>query len=169
MECYHHSMPIKDYRPQERSCPICGTTFFVGGRGRPPLSRKTCSKACGASLQIRQPEVRQLAPVDAAYVAGYLDGEGSIILWDRGPGHRRLMLRVLITNTHRASLDWVQATVGSGKVFPRPPRKEPRYLPCFVWQIYGHNAVAFLEQVEPYMRIKRDKAVLAIESQRRPT
>lgn len=72
-----------------------------------------------------------------------------------------------IVNTDRPSIEWLLETVGSGSVFDKA-RREAHYKPLYTWQIYGHNAVALLKQLVPYMIIKRAKALSAIETQARP-
>jgi len=36
----------KPIEPESRTCPVCGSTFEVGGRGRPPRRQVYCSRHC---------------------------------------------------------------------------------------------------------------------------
>lgn len=162
-------MPIYNYQPAERSCPQCGTAYLVGGRGNRQANAKFCSKRCAAAGRVLAPTVTTLTPTQAAYVAGLLDGEGSIVSFMR-PGGIHRQIRVVIVNTDRPVIDWLAETVG-GNVntvtrrytnFKRDPK------PVFTWVVNGHNAIALLGQLLPFLIIKRDKALAAIESQARP-
>jgi len=105
-----------------------------------------------------------------AYVAGLLDGEGSICI---GSGRSRsdrvapsYWLQVGITNTDRSLIDWLLATFG-GHISDNshaPSRKNQR--PCWAWRIMGLQAVPFLEAIQPYVRVKAPQLCLALDFQR---
>lgn len=57
---------------------------------------------------------RQLAAADAAYIAGLVDGEGTITLSRRHARDRRQLV-VSIANTERPLLDFVLERIGTGK------------------------------------------------------
>jgi len=39
-------MPARSNTPGQKTCPVCSTTFEVGGRGRPPRRAVYCSRHC---------------------------------------------------------------------------------------------------------------------------
>jgi hypothetical protein len=59
--------------------------------------------------------VKALSPVDAAYMAGLIDGEGTVTLSRRRRNDQR-QLAVSIANTERRLLEWTLDTVGAGKI-----------------------------------------------------
>lgn len=93
------------------------------------------------------------------------DGEGSIIMWDRGSGGRP-QLRCTVSNTYFPVLEWIKETVGTGSIVRHIHPAEKGYKDSGTWQCYGQNAVGLLEQMLPRLIIKRDKAIEAIASQR---
>ena len=109
--------------------------------------------------------------VTLAYVAGLLDGEGSIVIGvskpstsrgNKSPSH---WLQVGVTNTDRKLIDWLLLTFG-GHISDNshsPSRKKQR--PCWAWRIMGNQAKTFLEAIHPYLRIKCEQAELAIDFQ----
>lgn len=106
-----------------------------------------------------------------AYVAGLFDGEGSIVIGYNKPDIARgrkvpsYWLQVGITNTDRSLIDWLLSTFG-GHVSDNshsPSRKNQR--PCWAWRTMGTQAKVFLQDISPYLRIKKDQALLAIEFQ----
>ncbi len=59
--------------------------------------------------------MNQLSTEDAAYIAGLIDGEGTITLTRLHVGeHRRLVLS--ISNNDRRLLEFVKSSVGGGKI-----------------------------------------------------
>jgi hypothetical protein len=158
-------MPAHKVEPEKRTCTVCGKGFLVGGRGNAPLKQTRCSRRCLAFSRIRQPVINHLSDVDAAYIAGMFDGEGSIILWYRRGDSARPQLRCTVSNTHFPMLEWVKDRVGTGSVVRHRYPDATGYKEAGTWQCYGQNAVALLNQMLPYLIVKRDKAIDAIASQ----
>jgi hypothetical protein len=138
--------------------------MLVGGRGNRALHAKYCSRRCLALARIRQTEIRELDPLDCAYIAGMFDGGGSVILWDRGYGGRP-QLRATVSNTYFPVLEWIQNATGTGSIVRHAHPAETGYKDSGTWQCYGQNAVNLLEQMLPHLIIKREKALEAIASQ----
>ena len=59
--------------------------------------------------------VKTLTPVDAAYMAGLIDGEGTVTLSRRHRNDQRQLV-VSIANTEPGLLEWALATAGAGKI-----------------------------------------------------
>lgn len=103
--------------------------------------------------------------LDAAWLAGFLDGEGSIMLHGRANSYA---MRLTATNTHRTTLDNIAEIAGVGAIVWRPiPRYPGRSRPIGWWLANGEAAESVLRQVQPYMRTKRAQADLAISFQER--
>jgi hypothetical protein len=73
-------------------------------------------------------------------------------------------LRITTTNTCYDVLAWIQEICGIGSV-QRKPRKEQHHKPTWFWQIHGEGAETFLQQLLPYLRVKREQARLALAFQ----
>lgn len=56
-----------------------------------------------------------LSPTEAAYLAGLIDGEGTIALTRRHRGSERQLV-VTISNTERPLLEYVLKTAGAGRI-----------------------------------------------------
>jgi hypothetical protein len=69
----------------------------------------------------RYKEVRSLAAVDAAYIAGLIDGEGTVTLSRRHAKDRRQLV-VSIANTEIRLLEFVLERVGAGRLRGRERR-----------------------------------------------
>ena len=101
---------------------------------------------------------------DASWIAGFLDGEGSIMIHGRGTG---VAMRVTASNTHRPTLDAFCALTGIGAVIWNAKKASAKHKPSGWWLVNADGAESVLRQVLPYMRTKRRQAELAIAFQAR--
>ncbi len=93
-----------------------------------------------------------IADLDWAYLAGLIDGEGSIRI-EGGPTTRRFAgtPTVTLTNTSTKMIDWAFDKFG-GHLYKKKNRS------C--WDIYwlGKAVIPILEGVYPYLTAKKDQA-----------
>jgi len=105
----------------------------------------------------------RLTKTDLAYLAGLFDGEGCIMRRRYG---RRVYYHIQITNTYEPVMDWLQSY--GGRVQARRPDLNERWKPKFDWCISRKlDVYAFLLCVLPYLKIKRQQALEALEGIRR--
>lgn len=95
---------------------------------------------------------------DCAYIAGQLDADGSIGIYEQsrtvsGTEYASVILRVTLYSQDRNLLEWIQESFG-GTI--------TRSHGCYYWLLTG-DYVTFLSKVAPYMRTKRRQAELALE------
>jgi 3',5'-cyclic AMP phosphodiesterase CpdA len=106
-------------------------------------------------------QVRTLRQSEAAYLAGLIDGEGTITLSRRHANERRQLV-VSVVSTEREIVDWVLSTVGAGKI-TRKRTVAMHHSPSFTYTVANRQALAMLRQATPYLRsYKRARARLAI-------
>jgi hypothetical protein len=151
--------------PEPRICISCGKEFIVGGAGRPKRSQKRCSVECQRISRYRMGrKANPLTVPDAAYLAGLIDGEGHISGYIYGYRSESVYIKVAIANTYKPVLDWVQQVTGVGSVIPRKSSNpNPKHKLGYSWQINAEAAESVLQQVLPYLRIKADRAQLALD------
>ena len=102
-----------------------------------------------------------LAAVDAAYIAGLIDGEGTITLSRRHAQDRRQLV-VSIANTERPLLDFVLERVGAGKI-TRKRTSAQHHTASYCYSVSNRQALSLLTQLEPYLRShKRKRAELIL-------
>jgi len=100
-------------------------------------------------------------PTRVAWVAGILDGEGSVGIYLHPSGKTNAARLVIeITNTHLDALRLIRRLFG-GYIHPlsRPIQNRP----IWVWTAAASTRKAFLEAVLPYCVIKRDQVTLALQ------
>jgi hypothetical protein len=106
--------------------------------------------------------VRRFSSEDAAYLAGLIDGEGTIALSRRHSNERRQLV-VSISSTERCILDWVAAAVGAGKI-TRKRVVSTLHAPGLTYSISNRQALSVLAQVSPFLRsYKRKRAELVLD------
>ena len=106
--------------------------------------------------------VRSLPPVDAAYLACLIDGEGTIALSRRHANERRQLV-VSISSTERDLLEWAQQVTGVGKI-TRKRTVSPAHAAGLTYSVSNRQALAVLNEVSGYLRsYKRDRARLVLD------
>lgn len=94
---------------------------------------------------------------DLAYLAAFIDGEGSIAIRK----HPRNVVIVSCSNTYEPVMRWIESL--GGCLCHVPPRGKRNA--CWQWGLSGREDVKLLlESILPYMRVKHDRAILALEA-----
>lgn len=151
--------------PEERKCLVCPNTFLVGGTGNGLRSKKYCSPRCaGYAVERTATRAKDMSIMQCAYLAGMIDADGSMGIYGSSKSKLRNRLRLTVANTHEVMLDWIVMVTGVGSVIPRPSQGAT-FKQQFDWVVTGESATSVLEQILPYMIVKRDRARLAIEYQ----
>ena len=102
-----------------------------------------------------------LSPDVAAYIAGLIDGEGTVTLTRLHANEQRRLV-VSIANTERQLLEYVRVAFGAGKITSKKAYSE-RHSLSYCYAITSRQALSLLEQVLPFLRsYKRARAALAI-------
>jgi len=78
-------------------------------------------------------DVNELSPASAAYIAGIVDGEGTVTL-SRLHAHENRRLVVSIANTEFQLLQFVLEEVGAGKL-TRKKTSSKRHTPSFCYSV----------------------------------
>lgn len=96
-------------------------------------------------------------PLILAYLAGIIDGEGSVGFAHRGPasGCRRFFY-IQVVMTDKPIMDLFVETFG-GKLHQRNLVGRLGTKPQWAWQARGNPAWDIYYQLEPYLRLKRWK------------
>jgi len=116
----------------------------------------------------------QMEAEKLAYIAGILDGEGSIMIMrqasksfmeqreKRGCFDPHYHPCIRIGMLQRIALDLIVDTTGIGKVYQEKAYHHKR--PMFRWMARSReDCLKFLELIMPYIRIKKNQAELCIE------
>jgi hypothetical protein len=94
-----------------------------------------------------------------AYLAGLIDGEGTVSLRRKIGNH--FNIEVYITSTNKPMLEWVVSVFG-GRIYTYNRKGDTTRLPQHKWHLHSRGAEALLRMVLPYLTIKATHARLAI-------
>ena len=132
---------------------------------RERLARNQGAPRINGDIDLRKQTVQRtkvMSLTDAAYLAGIIDGEGSVGVWKNGVYR---IAAVHVANTDKGLMVWLRRTVGkAGYLHPKLDDGFGRTKPCYDWSVQAQiDVLSLLKQVAPYMVIKRNKAQKAIE------
>lgn len=102
----------------------------------------------------------RLGPAGIGYLAGLIDGEGSITLLKK----RNCRLQLTIGNTSPEMMEWLDNNVGHGRVHWSPSRRGPSGRICATWHSANWQAAVVLGAVYPLLVAKRAQASAALEA-----
>ena len=97
---------------------------------------------------------------DASWLAGLLDGEGSITL--AKPPNINSM-RISIANNCMPLLEHVLAVTGTGTIVKKGKPAQANHAQGYYWQCYADNARSLLRQILPWLIVKREKALTVLD------
>jgi hypothetical protein len=103
----------------------------------------------------------RLDPAIAGYLAGLLDGEGTVTLTRLHRNENRRLV-VSISNNDLVLLRFVRSAVGAGRITAKRTYS-PRHSPAFTYQVSSRQALELLRQTAPFLRsYKAIRARLAL-------
>ena len=98
------------------------------------------------------------------YIAGFFDGEGCIVIGRRPPNRGRkttsYCLQCSVVQATLEPLDYLQQKYG-GIIVDRTKHKAPQN--CYAWQIGSKKAEKFIEDIYPYIYLKKDEFDIAFQ------
>ncbi len=148
---------------ETKHCEVCAMEFIVGGFGNPKRSQRYCSDLCQRRSRYRRGrQANAITPEQRGYIAGIIDGEGSIILYKRRDDVVAMML--VVSNTGKKLLDWIAETTGVGSVCAQYAATDKRKATWF-WRCNAEAAESLLKQIRPHLILKTVQADLALEIQ----
>jgi intein/homing endonuclease len=107
--------------------------------------------------------VNKISEVNAAYIAGLIDGDGSILLSKRHKSDNRQLV-ISISNNDRALLNEILGIVGAGKITGKRTNSK-KHNQNFTYSISNRQALQLLKYIDPYLKTyKRKRAELVLET-----
>lgn len=102
-----------------------------------------------------------------AWVAGFFDGEGSVIVeYSKSPESSRgwrTSLHATLTQTSLPCLELVQAKLGGTiKTSDNRTADTRRWAVQYIWSVRNQNAIEFLQKIYPYSVVKKEQIGLAL-------
>ena len=94
------------------------------------------------------------------YIAGFFDGEGSICIIHNSSTSKatsKYHLRCHVANSNYDVLEWMRLDFGGSIRWNNG---------CYQLSLYGKYALRFLELIVPYLKLKKERADIAIKFQK---
>lgn len=107
---------------------------------------------------MKKKKIKQLSNVDAAYLAGLIDGEGTVALSHSNSNHRSPS--VSIANTDYTLVEWPMQITGVGFICKKgtATKKKSHHLDSYIYAVHYDNALELLGQIYPYLKNKSKRA-----------
>ena len=107
-------------------------------------------------------QAQSLRAIDAAYIAGLIDGEGTVTLTRKHKNENR-QLCVSISSTEIELFQFVLSATGVGKITNKRASKS-HHTHSYAYAVYNRQALSLLEQTLPYLKsYKHDRATLILK------
>lgn len=105
-----------------------------------------------------------------AYIAGIIDGEGSIML-SKFHKNQYPSPCVSVASTDIELLLWLKDTFGKGKIIKKKNYNKIKHKDSFTYKVTYNDAIELLKDIEPYLIIPKKKlrAKLIIEKYKQVT
>lgn len=101
-------------------------------------------------------EMERPSDMVLAYIAGFVDGEGTINICGTNPA-----VNLSITNTNREILEYIQTQIG-GTIHTRT-RKSDKWKTAYDLALSTKTAIRAILWLIPFLRIKKERAIAAIQ------
>jgi len=149
------------------ACRICGTTerkHSARGLCNACRCRERYAKRGLSPYQKRVVSLTSVPEIVLAYIAGLIDGEGTVTA--ERPGRnvqgkwKSPRVRVIVAMTNEPIIKWLRETFG-GALYIKSATE--RHKASFQWTLNGRLAIHLLEKLVPYLRVKLPQAKVAIK------
>lgn len=104
-----------------------------------------------------------MTETEKAYIAGIIDGEGSIML-QRVHKNDFPSPCVSIASTTLELLEWIKEVFGAGTIIHKKNYNPEVHKECYSYVVKFDNAIDMLKQIYPYLliKVKKERARLII-------
>lgn len=99
--------------------------------------------------------------ISIEYISGLFDGEGHIIIWKDSRRNNNYYLRIGITSTNESILVKIRNFLDAGSII-QCSSSNTKHKDAFHWRA-NSGACDILIRLIPYLHIKKEQALLAIE------
>lgn len=154
-------VPPRACAPHKRFCSTdCYDTWWNEQRSNRVTRSEVADKIWGPAPSVT------LTDVQAAWLAGLIDGEGCVGVWrERKIGNRsgfHYIAAVRIANTNRLLLDTI-AKVLPGKIYLKDKRVKFGHKPLYEFYCDRRSLRAMLARVSPFLVLKKRQAEIAMQ------
>lgn len=103
-----------------------------------------------------------MTPTEAAYMAAFIDGEGTIGIYKAKRGANRsgyrLQPAIAMNNTHFGVLQRLREMCGNGRLLQQTNPLKPHHKTGYALRLYPNQIRHVLPQIRPYLIVKAQQA-----------
>jgi len=94
---------------------------------------------------------------EKAYIAGIIDGEGSILLTKQSKNQHHSPV-ITVASTDIELLEWMKGIIGKGAIIRKKNYNCSKHKNSYTYSIVKDSAIILLEEISPYLVINKKKA-----------
>lgn len=102
-----------------------------------------------------------LTNAEAAYIAGFVDGEGTINVLSIS-GSSKFVVELIIGQVDPRPLLWIKERCG-GNIRPHLYKNRPNNKPAWMWGIRSFGFDELISIIYPFLILKKEKAEIAMQ------
>jgi len=108
-------------------------------------------------------DLPRLKSTEWAYIAGLLDGEGCISIWENRSRHKAgsHVLELCITNTHYPTIVWLRKKAGG--YIKTQCKQNVKWKDCYRWVLNHRQAAWAIRSCLPFLVTKKGQARIALQ------
>jgi hypothetical protein len=111
--------------------------------------------------------MKNLTIAQASYIAGFIDGDGTISITQQGDRSKSsYSITFRVGNTNKNVLKWLKKTTGLGKItkmYTSNNWDRPNIKQMYNWTVYPTEIRVLLPQVLPYLIVKKERGEIMNE------
>jgi len=116
---------------------------------------------------MKQGEIKKISNEQKAYIAGFFDADGCITISKRKSASKLFIndyqIVFLIVNTDTNIIEWLKNVIGAGTSYILGKNSyNKNWRPCHRYQLTGEKARKLLNEIYPYLIIKKDRVQMAL-------
>ncbi|WP_089127384.1 LAGLIDADG family homing endonuclease [Tolypothrix sp. NIES-4075] len=109
-------------------------------------------------------QCKTLSIVDAAYIAGLVDGEGCLSSYIAKCRNSKIVYyRLTIGMSDESVISWLKEVTEIGVIYSQKRKNQTAWKDLHRFESTGQQLIGLLEQITPYLRVKRTQAELILE------
>ncbi len=107
-----------------------------------------------ARVWLKPDTTKTMSSEEAAWLAGFIDGEGTIKAFRKERGRNKIAWVIAVSNTDKESLEYCKEITGVGGLIFKKVYKDT-HKDQYQWRVQSQrNIRGILLQIQPYCRIK---------------
>lgn len=122
-------------------------------------------KSYAEVIKEREMGIKNLSEWERGYLAGIIDGEGTITLGIQAEYKLNKIYfkpKITISNTNKKLMNWISPKMTIKTIFAQRNRKNRKWKDCYNIEMNGYKILPILKMLYPYLIIKKENCKILI-------